>query len=151
MNGLTPELLSQACRTFLALAYPGGEGTIAPNRRPFLTIPLDQPLAAWLGTQPLCERLRTPEGATRGYALRLGSAHFPHLKLQVTDHDNGRACVFAVDTHDVLGCSVSAEEAALWTRLQTENRKLKERVEREWERQGFLTFNGLLRRGLTKK
>jgi hypothetical protein len=60
-------------------------------------------------------------------------------------------CVFAVDTHDALGCAVSAEEAEVWSQLQAENRRLKERIESAWEKQGLLTFNALLRRGLERK
>jgi hypothetical protein len=151
ITGLTTDLLNRACRTFLEQAYPGGEPTIASNRRVFLAIPADVPLADWLAAQPLCERLRNPAGGLRGYALRLGSSQFPHIKLQVTEPDHGSACVFAVDTHDALRCAVSPEEAQAWTRLQCENRKLKERIELAWEKQGLLTFNGLLRQGLEKK
>jgi hypothetical protein len=151
MHGLTTELLSRACRIFLERAYPDGELTMATSRRPFLNMAPEQPLSAFLGVREVCEKLLTPTGALRGYAFRLGSVRFPHLKLQVTDHNQGATCVFSVDTHDTLRCTVAGAEADAWAKLQADNRCLKEAIEREWERQGLLTFNGLLRQGLTKK
>jgi hypothetical protein len=150
MHGLTTEVLRQACRTFLDLAYPGGESTIPPKRRLYGAISPDQGLAPFLEMRETCEKLLTPEGHLRGYAFRFGSARFPHLKMQVIDQGPGTGCVFAVDTHDVLRCALSADEAETWAELQAENRRLKERIEAAWEKQGLLTFNALLRRGLTR-
>ncbi len=149
--GLTTGLLSQACQTFLELAYPEGEKTIPPKRRLFFAIAVDLPLSCLLAHQETCEPLHTPEGRLRGYAFRLGSAHFPHLKLQVIDQGPQVGWVFAVDTHDTLRCTLLPEEANAWAQLQAENRRLKECIERAWEEQGLLTFNALLRRGLEKK
>jgi hypothetical protein len=151
MHGLTTDLLSLACRIFLERAYPEGECSMPPSRRPFVAIPPDQPLAALVGMREVCEKLLTPEGAIRGYAFRLGSSRFPHLKLQVIGHDVGGNCVFSVDTHDILRCTVSGNEAEKWAQIQADNRRLKECIEHEWDRQGLLTFNGLLRQGLAKK
>jgi hypothetical protein len=146
MSGLTTELLSRACRTFFALAYPEGPAAVPPHRHRYLAIAPDQHLEPLLTAPDVCERLAGLDGATRGYALRLGSARFPHVKLQVIFTDPG--CLFAVDTHDALRCSVSAAEAEAWRRLQAENRRLKEAIEAAWEKDGLLTFNALLRRGL---
>ena len=151
MNGLTTDRLSLACRIFLEEAYPAGPETVPPNRRPFLAIPPDQPLAPWLAVRGGCEALSGPGGSLRGYAFRLGSAHFPHLKLQVTGHDNGRACVFTVDTHDAMRVALTGAEAEAWAKLQATNRVLKGRIEHRWEEHGLLTFNELLRRGLAKR
>ena len=149
IQGLTPELLRQACRTFLARAYPGGPATIPPARRAFLDLAPDQPFEPLL-VPPLCEVLRTPEGRIRGYAFRLGSASYPHLKLQVFTHDAG-SCLFAVDTHDVWHLGPNHPDAPGWAKLQIANRTLKEAIERDWEAEGLLTFNGLLRRDLHKE
>jgi hypothetical protein len=151
MNGLTTELLSQACTVFMTLAYPEGEAGVSPARQAFFALPPDRPLAEVLASRGVCEPLLTPAGQIRGYAFRLGSAQFPHLKLQVVDCHSGRGCVFAVDTHDALRCPASPAEAPAWARLQIENRRLKEAIEQEWERRGLLTFNGLLRLELQKQ
>jgi hypothetical protein len=153
MNGLTTALLSRACRTFLTLAYPAGEHTIPEKRRPYFHIPPDGELASFLPPSPTAQGigqvLKGEDGSFRGYAFRLGSAGFPHLKLQVTGSD-ADACIFAVDTHDAFprGAGMPPPgnpEYELWTALQKNNRQLKERIERAWEEQGLWTFNMLLR------
>jgi hypothetical protein len=148
MSGLTTELLGRACRIFLALAYPQGEETIPAARRAMLHLPADQPLEALL-VPPLAQTLATPQGARRGYALRLGSATFPHLKLQVTLREDA-ACVFSVDTHDAIRLDPGHPDAAAWGQLQAANRRLKEQIECAWEADGLQTFNSLLRRELDK-
>jgi hypothetical protein len=153
MNGLTTAQFSLACRTFLTLAYPGGEKTIPEKKRLYLNIPPDADLAAMLppaaAAQGIGQVIKGEDGAFRGYAFRLGSATFPHLKLQVTGYDFD-TCVFAVDTHDALprvgGMPAPGDqEFELWTALQKSNRQLKERIERAWEQSGLWTFNKLLR------
>jgi hypothetical protein len=153
MNGLTTALLSLACRTFLTLAYPGGAKAIPEKKRRYLDIPPEADLAAFLppatAAQGIGQVIKGEDGAFRGYAFRLGSAIFPHLKLQVTSY-NHEICVFAVDTHDALprvgGMPVPGDaEYELWTALQKANRQLKERIERAWEQEGLWTFNKLLR------
>jgi hypothetical protein len=148
MEGLTVALLDRACRIFFSLAYPEGEHTVPTSKRAYLNIARDQPLGALLAP-PVCQTLRTPEGAVRGYAFRLGSAGFPHLKLQVTACDADY--VYAVDTHDAVHLQPGDPDAPRWARLQAANRQLKEQIEHAWEADGILTFNGLLRRGLAKK
>ncbi|HLN27665.1 MAG TPA: hypothetical protein VK395_07955 [Gemmataceae bacterium] len=149
MKGLTPALFGRACRTFLKLAYPGGPTTITPAKLIFLEIPGDQSLEPLL-VPPICECLRTSGGGSRGYAFRLGSSIYPHLKLQVISHDEGATCLFAVDTHDSLKLDPDHPDAAGWRKLQIANRGLKEQIERAWEIDGLPTFNGLLRRELDK-
>jgi hypothetical protein len=149
LQGLTTTLLSQAGQIFLRLAYPGGVPTIPPAKSIFLHATADQPLETLL-RPPLCEVLRTPEGGIRGYAFRLGSATYPHLKLQVVRCSENASCVFAVDTHDALQLEPGHPDAAGWTKIQIANRQLKEQIERAWEAEGLLTFNGLLRNELEK-
>jgi hypothetical protein len=146
MTGLTTSLLGRACRIFLALAYPQGLDSVPPERRHFHDLDPALSLEVLLGP-PLCQPLRTPEGGRRGHALRLGSAAYPHLKLQVVTLEDG-TCVFAVDTHDTLHLGPDHPEAARWEQIQEANRRLKQAIEQAWEGAGLLTFNGLLRREL---
>jgi hypothetical protein len=148
MNGLTTALLGRACRIFLELAYPGGYSTIPPPKNIYFSLPDDQPLEAVLAS-PVCQPLLTPDGAIRGYSLRLGSAFHPHLKLQIISHDES-ACIFGVDTHDAIDLQSACMDAARWEQFQKINRQLKERIEQAWEAAGLLTFNGLLRRELAR-
>jgi hypothetical protein len=151
MNGLTTDLLRRACGTFLALAYPGGEQTIPEKKRPYLHIPADAELASYLppAAQGVAQTLKTEDGGFRGYAFRLGSSGFPHLKLQITGYSED-TCIFAVDTHDAFPRTggvppVGDPDYERWTALQKSNRQLKERIERAWEQEGLWTFNKLLR------
>ncbi len=146
MQCLTPYLLSRACRTFLTLAYPDGAQTIPATRAPFLHID-DSTVLASLLIPPICQTI-SKNGQVRGYAFRLGCAHYPHLKLQVVNCDQTDLCVFAVDTHDSIRIDATLPDAARYAELQTKNRKLKEAIEHTWEASGLLTFNALLRRGL---
>jgi hypothetical protein len=142
MMGLCRTDLDRACRTFLHCAYPDGENAIPAPRRRFLALAPDEPLES-LFAPPVGQVLRTAGGGLRGYALRLGCAHFPHLKLQVIDVD-GR-CLFCVDTHDAIQLDPSSPDIPRWREIQLANRRLKEQIEHAWEAEGLLTFNGLLR------
>ena len=86
----------------------------------------------------------------RGYSFRLGCAHYPHLKLQAVTAEDG-SLVFTVDTHDAVQLADEHPDLPRWRQLQTANRELKTRIERAWEADGLLTFNGLLRRELGRK
>lgn len=149
MKGLTTALLAQACQIFLDRAYPEGPHTIPPPKNGFAALDAALPLESVL-IAPVCQALPRRDGGLRGYALRLGSTAFPHLKLQIVDHaDVG--CVFSVDTHDAFSLDPSDPDTKHWAALQASNRRLKEEIERAWEQAGLLTFNALLRRELARK
>jgi hypothetical protein len=147
MTELTTALLGQACRTFLTLAYPTGPASIPAPKDGFLNLNRDGPVEEAL-LPSVCQTLRTECGGFRGYALRLGSAVYPHLKLQVVHHEASDTWLFAVDTHDNLQLDADDPDADRLARIQVANRELKETIERAWEREGLVTFNGLLRREL---
>jgi hypothetical protein len=149
MKGLTTALLARACRIFLERAYPGGISTIPPLIIPYFAIGPDQPPGPLL-VPPVCQPLPDRVGGLRGYALRLGSASHPHLKLQVVDCEEAD-CVFSVDTHDAISLDSRDPDGPRWTRLQQVNRRLKEQIEHAWEAGGLVTFNLLLRRELARK
>ncbi|MBV9124339.1 MAG: hypothetical protein JO112_13350 [Planctomycetes bacterium] len=144
MKGLTTELLGRACRTYFSLAFP--DGNIPPAKVAFLELQTGQPLESLLGP-PVCQILTNPDGGNRGYAFRLGSAWFPHIKLEAIECGEG-IWVFMVDTHDALILDPSHPDAPRWSQLQAANRRLKEQVEKAWEAEGLKTFNGLLRESL---
>jgi hypothetical protein len=149
MTGLTTTQLGRVCRTFLTLAYPDGPDSIPAPKNSFLRLNGDQPLEAALNPT-ICQTLRTDCGSFRGYALRLGSTAYPHLKLQVVYHEGTDTWLFAVDTHDNLQLEPGHPDVGRLEKLQAANRLLKEQIERAWEREGLLTFNGLLRRELNR-
>src|SRR3954470_18725494 len=138
MQSLTTALLGRASHTFLKLAYPEGEHTIPPVKRVYLALRPDEELEPLL-RPPLGQALLGPGGGVRGYALRLGSARYPHLKLQVTGQADG-SCVFAVDTHDTVRLPPGHPDAARWAELHQANCQVKQAIERAWEADGLLTF-----------
>jgi hypothetical protein len=140
------DLLSRACRIFLSLAYPEGEHTIPTNRGDFLRLDEIEDVESVL-KPPVCQTLLADD-RVRGYAFRLGSAHYPHLKLQFVNCDQTDTWVFAVDTHDGVRLSPEHPDAARYAQLQAQNRRLKESIEHALEADGLLTFNALLRRDL---
>ncbi len=155
MCGLSTDEVCFACRIFLDLAYPGGEESIPPNPRKFLTLPAGQSFAEYYeqtSFSPTWLEVLKKKGEFHGYALRLGSAHYPNLKLNVqwvADHGQ-QLWVFSVDTHDafLVGNAhppVNHPDAQAWMEMQQKNARLKEQIEQTWEKEGLLTFNGLLR------
>src|SRR5262245_8742767 len=147
MTGLTRALVVQACRIFLAHAYPNGPDTIPSAKRPYLGLDERLPLASLL-VPPVCEELRGASGAVRGYALRLGSVTYPHLKMQMIDCDQRGTWVFAVDTHDQVQVTPGLPDAVQLAEVQAMNRLFKAEIEQAWEAAGLLTFNQLLRQEL---
>src|SRR5262249_51974346 len=108
MQRLTTDLISQASRIFLSLAFPGGEEAIPARRRHLLTLPPAQPildrLAADAALRDCCQVINGKNGDVRAVLVRLGCTHYPHLKLkaQLCDDGNGGVWIFAVDTHDAF-------------------------------------------------
>jgi hypothetical protein len=147
MKGLTTSLFGRACRIFLTLAYPEGSDTIPAAKAFFLQLDPNQSVDSYLAP-PICQPLPAVEGRGPGFALRLGSATYPHLKMQIIDCDQNGTWVFGVDTHDTLRLPPGHADTERWLALQAVNRRLKEQIEHAWEAQGLLTFTALLRRGL---
>lgn len=151
MIALSTSLLARACRIFMDAAYPDGPRGIPAKKQPYYNLPADAPLADYL---PPVERavgvvraLQSPKGEVHAFEFRLGSAHFPHLKLRVQQVRNhaDENWVFMVDTHDHFPrVDLGADEEA-WRQLQQTNRALKERIEASLEQEGFMTPNKLLR------
>lgn len=148
--------LARACHLFLKLAYPGGPDTIPAKRRPYYDLPADRPATDFLPPAAVAaevvQALPAAGGGARGWALRLGSTVFPHLKLkiQLVDYNNESVWVFMVDTHDAFSKKSfqpppDHPDSEAWRALQSANRQLKEQIERAWEAEGLPTFNSLLR------
>jgi hypothetical protein len=156
MDQVSNVLLGQACRTFLRLAYPGGPHTIPAKKRIYYDLPLDRPVTDFLSPAPaaqdICQVLPRTGECIGGYAFRLGSAHFPNLKLkvQLIDYNHASTWVFMVDTHDAMPLPAGHPDAPAWKNLQATNRTLKEIIEHALEKEGLVTFNSLLRCDLKK-
>jgi len=93
----TPEQFDRAIRAFLEQAY-GAKAPAWTDR--FLPPPGFNP-AEWV-MSGVAER--TPPGATlektRSFALRIGNAGYPHMKLRISRLPNEPVFLFSVDNHD---------------------------------------------------
>ena len=159
MVSLSNDLLARACSIFMQLAYPEGIDSVPVRKRAYWSISHDRPVSDFLPPAPaaegVCQPINAPQGGVRGYAFRLGAAHYPNLKLkvQLIDFDNGSGWVVMVDTHDAFARGMRCPppdhpDAAGWTKMQVLNRQTKEAIEAAWEQAGLTTFQSLLRRGL---
>jgi hypothetical protein len=156
MRELTTAPLARACRVFMELAYPGGPATIPLKKRAYYAIDPTRPLGDFLPPAPeaagIAQDLSTRKDGPHGYEFRLGSVHFPHMKLrvQLMEQHGESIWVWTVDTHDAFSrhCVQPPSDhpdAAAWLALQDTNRQLKDRIEDELEQAGFPTFKSLLR------
>ena len=144
LRELRLDVLRQAVDIYLAHAYPSGEPPEVVRRR------LDWPAeadAATLLSRPPFERSSKPgsEGPLI-YALRLGNARYPHMKLQVQPWPNPAGFLLSVNTHDqVLALDPNDRDADAFRALQAENQRIKEAIELAWDQAGLPTFLRYLR------
>jgi hypothetical protein len=79
-------------------------------------------------------------------ALRLGNAHYPHMKLQIQTWHSPDGFLLSVNTHDqVLTLDPKSPDILAFRALQAENQRVKERIESSWEAAGLPTFLSYLR------
>jgi hypothetical protein len=144
LAGLRIETLRRAVDVYLARAYPSGHIPEAVARR--LEWP-DGHDAPTLLTHPPFERANRPgTGVPAVYALRLGNARYPHMKLQVQPWPTPDGFLLSVNTHDqVLSLDPQSAEAEVFRQLQAENQSLKEGIEQAWDEAGLPTFLRYLR------
>jgi hypothetical protein len=136
--------LRRAVDIYLNLAYPSGEIPEVIRRR--LVWPEDQPTEAMLTKPPFERAGKVPGQQTPIYALRLGNAHYPHMKLQIQTWPNAAGFMLSVNTHDqVAGLDLGAADAQAFRELQAENQRLKEAIEQAWDDEGLPTFLRYLR------
>ena len=143
LQALPLETLRRAVAIYLEIAFPGAEPSPAVRRRldwaPGLT-PAD------LVTAPPFERVGKAAEEKPIYALRLGNARYPHMKLQVQPWDDGPGFLLSVNTHDhALAFDPGSPDAAAFLALQAENQRLKVRIEQAWDEAGLPTFPRYLR------
>jgi hypothetical protein len=144
LHALRVDLLRQAARLYIELAYPSGIIPDVIRRR--LDWRADDP-AGELLTRPPFERAgKVPGQQTPIYALRLGNHRYPHMKLQIQTWPNEAGFMVSVNTHDqVAGVSLSEMDAQVFREIQAENQRLKEAIEQAWDEAGLPTFLRYLR------
>lgn len=138
------DILRRAVDIYLALAYPEGPPPEAVRRR--LAWPDGIDVATLLSRPPFegTNKAGGREGSI--YALRLGNARYPHMKLQVQPWPNADGFLLSVNTHDqILALEPDAADLDAFRALQAENQRLKEAIEQAWDEAGLPTFLRYLR------
>ena len=144
LQNLKVDILRQATAIYLALAYPGAGPPEVVKRRLAWAPGVE---TALLLNHPPFER--PGQNNTTGapiFALRLGNARYPHMKLQVQPWPNDAGFLVSVNTHDqVLALDPGTADLPAFRELQAYNQTLKESIEEAWDAQGLPTFLRYLR------
>lgn len=143
LSSLKINVLRDAVAIYLQIAYAGCEPPEVVKRR--LDWPVEVDAETLLGKAPF-EREGKGKPGTLIYALRLGNAHYPHMKLQVQPWPNESGFLLSVNTHDqVLSLDPNAADLPAFRAIQEENQQLKEAIEHAWDEARLPTFLRYLR------
>ena len=145
LHGLRIDMLRQAAEIYLSLAYPSSSPPEAVNRR--LIWPTDVDATTLLSKPPFEKAGKASAGKSPIFALRLGNARYPHMKLQIQPWPNEAGFMISVNTHDqVLSLDPNSQDSAAFRDLQAENQRVKEAIELAWAHAGLPTFLSYLRK-----
>jgi hypothetical protein len=143
-DALRLDVIRRAAELYIQFAYPSGQIPDAVNRR--LSWSPGVTPAEVLSRPPFERAGRVPGTQTPIYALRLGNARYPHMKLQIQPWPNEEGLMLSVNTHDqIAGMDLLGSEGPAFKQLQSENQQLKETIEQAWEAAGLPTFLNYLR------
>lgn len=140
-KNLRIEELRQAIAYFLSIAWApiGGREYTPPH------VPIDE----WANLRQALshfENIRESKDAPLRYALRLGSRHYPYMKLVVEESRDADMLYLAVDTHDQVVFSPLAEGHTEWQALKDANLQMKQSIEEAWAKAGLPTLKAVARR-----
>ncbi len=133
--------LRRAAEIYLGVAYDGPDGAPEAVRRR-LEWSGGVAAEALLEAPPFERANRLGGDRPAAYALRLGNAAYPHMKLQVQPWPNAAGFMLSVNTHDQVLAAVApvADDADRYRALQAENQRYKDRIEAAWDAAGLPTF-----------
>ena len=144
LHNLRVDVLREAVAIYMALSYP--EGSIPPNVASRLQWGTESDAETLLGKPPFERAGKNKSTGTAIYALRLGNARYPHMKLQIQPWPNHAGFLLSVNTHDqVLALDANAEGTQAFREIQQENQRLKEVIEQAWDDAQLPTFLRYLR------
>jgi hypothetical protein len=144
LEHLRIDVLRQAVAIYLQLAYPAGNPPEVVRRR--LEWTPDVGAATLLSQAPFEFAGKSKASNTAIYALRLGNARYPHMKLQIQPWPNPAGFLLSVNTHDqVLSLDPHSPDMTAFRDIQAENQRLKEEIEQAWDDAGLPTFLRYLR------
>jgi CheY-like chemotaxis protein len=143
---ITGAMLNRAIDLYLQHAYRGGshERPLFDERAAFPQILARQPdLFEDLSGPPVRSDDQTALSSPRVFALRLGNASYPHMKLALVEAFFSNEFVFAVDRHDTFHFDPNVPGYRAWCELKEINRLLKESIEGSWYKEGLPTLRSL--------
>ncbi len=139
LKDLTPVLINRAIRLYLERAYPDP----ALRRKQAIEYPAGLSMAAVLAD---FETERTTPAA---YYKRLGSQHYPHMKLGLVEAYFSDEFIFSVDRHDGFDPEMSPEAYEQWQGVRSLNFQTKADIERAWYDADLPTLRRLREERLT--
>jgi hypothetical protein len=144
LSNLEISVLRRAVDLYLVRAYPSAPPPAVVQARAIW--PDGQEMLALLARPPFERANRAAVGVAPIYALRLGNAAYPHMKLQIQSWPSPWGYLLSVNTHDqVHAIEPGSPEAIAFLALQAENQRFKEVIEQAWDEAGFPTFLRYLR------
>jgi len=148
LNSLpTAEDLRQAVALFVGAAFPDGP----PGTVERFTPPSDADMRQWLMSD-VTERApddAAPLEEVRSFALRIGNAMYPNMKLRISRAPRCGAFVFHVDAHDaMLKAPAGSPDAACLEELKAHNATISRAIHKAWETAGLLTERRHLRNAI---
>ena len=141
-EGIARDAIERAIDLYLGHAYPEGPPPSAVLRRlAWRDVPGPLPLH-----DPPFEQ--SPGGPERApsFALRLGNARYPHMKLQIQRWEIPEGFLLSVNCHDqVAAPPADSPDFDPFRALQAANQGYKARIEAAWDEAGLPTFHAYLR------
>lgn len=139
----SPADLRRAVELYLDRAYGGGAGPPAERFRP--PEAFDPPV--WLmGDAIERDPPDAPLAEVRSFALRIGNARYPHMKLRLTRVAADRVFVLNVDSHDAfLSAPPGSADCRALEELKRHNAAVAAAIVSAWDAAGLLTERDYLR------
>jgi len=136
---ITPALVRRALDLYLGEAY----GEDADRHRPALDLSDGADLSAVLRPHVDASRPGGEEAGGRRYAIRLGNARYPFMKLVLQEVLVVGEFFFAIDTHDDMDIRPHFPDYEAWQQLKRWNGELRRRIETQWRGSGIPTQDSL--------
>ncbi len=141
--------IRQAVSLYLKGAYPDG----VPGQAEKFLPPAGLEPARWLlGGISEPNPPDAPLEAVRSFALRIGNAKYPNMKLRLTRPPKGKAFLFCVDSHDgFLSAEPGTADHEALEQLKSFNASVGRAIAAEWDAAGLPTERNYLRQKIRQK
>lgn len=136
---LSWDMLREAIAIFLKYSYPTGQVPEVVQKR--IVLDSSRPVPKAISEPPFENYVADAPFHCTVSALRLGSADYPHLKMEIRPFTNHVGFVFWVNTHDqFISPDSKVADADRWREVLERNQNLKQTVERAWAAHKLPTF-----------